>query len=77
MFFTTKLTTRLTHHFPGEKSMPRWLPLTKVIKYLKHKKALLELILKTVEDKLIPILFYIDSIILRMAKLDGQLHLDA
>ena len=76
-FSTTKLTTRLTHLFPWRKSIPRWLPLTKVIKYLKHKKALLELFLKTVEDKLIPIWFYIHSIILRMANLDGQLHLDA
>lgn len=56
--------------------MPRWLPLTKFIKYLKHKK-ILKLFLKTVADKRIPISFHIASIIVGMANLDGQLHLDA
>lgn len=71
------MTTRLTHLFPWRKSIPRWLPWTKFIKYLKHKKVLLELFLKTVEDKPIPIFFYMASIILGMANLYGQLHLDA
>lgn len=56
--------------------MPKWLPLTKFIKYLKTQGVLLKLFLKTVEDKAIPILFYVVSIILRMANLDGQFHLD-
>ena len=71
VFVTTMLTTRLTHPFPKRKSMPKWLPLTKLIKYLDRR-----LFLKTVEDKPNPILF--DAVImLKMANLDGQFHLDA